>query len=64
MSGTIATVHLQALSAPNAGTYTGSATSTGEVNVPGMIVKQPKADVQCGGKSQKGSNPTLDRINL
>ncbi|KAF5467004.1 hypothetical protein F2P56_016878 [Juglans regia] len=59
----------EALSAPNNvhtnilnGTYTGS--SSGEVNVPRMSVNQPKADVQCSGNSQKGSNPTLDRINL
>ncbi|XP_041022080.1 uncharacterized protein LOC121263312 isoform X2 [Juglans microcarpa x Juglans regia] len=60
----------EALSAPNNvhtnilnDTYTGS--SSGEVNVPRMSVNQPKADVQCSGlNSQKGSNPTLDRINL
>ncbi|KAG6734300.1 hypothetical protein I3842_01G266400 [Carya illinoinensis] len=59
----------EALSAPNNvhtnilnGTYTGS--SSGEVNVPRMSVNQLKADVQCSGNSQKGSNPTLDRINL
>ncbi|XP_042951453.1 uncharacterized protein LOC122287746 isoform X3 [Carya illinoinensis] len=59
----------EAFSAPNNvhtnilnGTYTGS--SSGEVNVPRMSVNQLKADVQCSGNSQKGSNPTLDRINL
>lgn len=43
------------------GTCTGS--SSVDENTPETIINQPKADLH-GGNSQRGSNPTLDRINL
>ena len=60
---------LQVVNAPNSihtkilnGTCTGS--SGADTNTPETIMNQPKADLQHGGNSEKGINPTLDRINL
>lgn len=69
MLGIVGNVVLQAVNAangiqPNILNGVDTSSSGVEANTPETIVNQPKADLQCSGKSQKGIKPTLDRINL
>ena len=56
-------MHLQVINAPN-GINVKYIDSRGVTSETEKELKKNKVDVQQDGRPQKGSNPTLDRINL